>query len=437
MDSASVPLDVSERPVVARITPLQQRLLNVLAALVSLVWLAALRFTLTPKSDDFKQYWQAVMNFRHTGNPYVDVPGSTAPLKGFFYPPLFTYLVQPIGLVDQLLGQVLWYVFNCLAVLGLVALCMYLSRSHSAHRYWGVVLLGVCIAPPTRITLQLGQISILIALAVIGGFALTRRHAWLSGLLLAIASLIRIYPAMLGFYYLLNRSDRRVVWYSIGSGVLLLIGSALIYGVEPYMSFIQFALGSNGYPYTAEHNISFAGFFWRLLEESRFAIPVMQAPQLARILVGISSLLVVGMCLWCSRATASDQQRQLQFGIWLCGMMLISTSNGYYTLVLLLLPLLSVVRYLETTNDRVVRNTTILATLLVCVPPGWSANLPEVSLFVHVGLGQLLLTPSLHGLCLYFWLLTHVLHQVRYKAPGEEIASSLTRHPPAFTHRPH
>lgn len=49
----------------------------------------------------------------------------------------------------------------------LLAVCIRLSRSALARRYWGVLALLLVIAPPTRISLQLGQIGILMALVMI------------------------------------------------------------------------------------------------------------------------------------------------------------------------------------------------------------------------------------------------------------------------------
>lgn len=387
---------------------LRLKLLNYGALVLTIAWFVILRSTLGPDADDFKQYWQAAVNLRSTGDPFVIAAGSATNFAGYFYPPLFTYVVQPIAFFDQLTGQVVWFWINCLALIGVVVICIALSGSQLARRYWGLILLGACIIPPTRLALQLGQISIFVALLLFGSLALVRRYRWLSGFLLALAIHVRIYPMLLALHYLRQRQTRPVVWWAIGFGLVTLIGSVGIYGFGPYQSFISLAR-NNTYPFTAEHNISLAGFFWRLFEDNKYAVPIMHEPRLARMLVGLTSALVIGMCLWTTRSALREEQEQLKFGMWLCAMMLISTTNGYYSLVLLLLPLLSIVRYLESSAHRSIGTSTAIATLLICIPPGWSTYFPSVHTFVHTGWGQLLLAPSLYGLCMYLVVLGYVV----------------------------
>lgn len=377
-------------------------LLNGAALLLVIGWFFFVRSTLTPASDDFKQYWQAAVNLWQTGDPYIAAPGQAVVHSGFYYPPIFVYIVQPIAWFDQLSGQVFWYWLNALALLALVWLCIVVSGSTLARRYWGLVLLGMCLAPPTWINLQLGQISFYIALLLIGCFALVRQRPALAGLCLTLASLFRIYPMLLGGYFLLRRSWRVALW-SVVSGVLLLALS-LIYGVGPYASFVSRTLAPNTvYPFAAEHNISLYGFFNRLFKPGLFtAAPLADLPWTVWPLTIAGSLIVLMLCVWAGRDTVPPA---LSFSLWLCGMMLLSTTNGYYALVLLLFPLLSMLRSLESTPDTRVRALLIVATTLVCVPPGWTIMHPALYQFTHAGWGLLLLTPSLYGLLLYFGLL--------------------------------
>jgi hypothetical protein len=122
---------------------------------------------------------------------------------------------------------------------------------------------------------------------------------------------------------------------------------------------------------------------------------------------------VLAVCVWASRAAAGALGEQLRFGVWLCGMMLLSPSNGAYTFVVLLMPLLAVLRYLELNNDRRIRAWLIVGTALVCWPPAWTDWNPWLYNTLHVRFGLLLLTPAIYGLVIYVGLLAYLVRSER------------------------
>lgn len=378
----------------------RRSILNAVALALACGWLLLVSQTLDPAIDDFERYWQAAVDLRQAGDPYVT-------RADYFYPPFFVYLMQPFGSLEHEQGQWVWFGVNCVALGGFIALCIRLSRSELARHFWGVVALGMAVAPPTRLTLQLGQISLVLALAVAGMVVLERRYAPLSGLLLALASLVRLNPAFLGLYYFLRR-PRSVAWWSIGMGVALVALSLLVYGPTHYESYFDTIVRSNvdrqgAYPYAADHNISLFGFWSRMFTLNRHAVPLLDAPLLAYLLTALSSLGVLGLCLWVGRREPGSGGALPGFGVWLCGMMLLLPTNGYYNLVILLLPLLAVVRHLEhphpsrASQTSRVRVWLVLAAALVCVPPGWTSAHPWLHTSLHTGWGLFALTPSFYG----------------------------------------
>lgn len=397
--------------------------INRWAVLLALGWWSLIGLTLDPAVDDFARYWQAAVDFLRYGDPYVT-------RLDYFYPPFFVYLVQPFGLLQHQHGQWIWFILNSCVLCGFIILCIKESAGYWVHRYWGVVVLGTMLAPPTRLSLQLGQVSIMVALMLVGVFMLARRRSLGAGALLAIASLIRINPAFMSIYYLFHR-PRAVAWWSIVSGVLLLSVSLMLYGTHPYISYVNTIVWQNIdqkgiYPFAAEHNISLAGFWYRLLSTSRHALPLADMPLLAQMLTLITGLIVFGICVIVvrqplsipqhplpGRETAHNTTSLLQFSVWLCGMLLLWPTNGYYNLIILLLPLLAIIHHLEHHPSRTIRNWLIVATALVCIPPGWSNVHPVLYNSMHTEWGLLLLTPSLYGLCLYIGILACCVKQVR------------------------
>jgi hypothetical protein len=391
-------------------------MVNTVALVLALCWLALLSFTLTPVIDDFKQYWLAAVNLVRSGDPYAT--GS-----GYFYPPLFAYLIQPVAFIGQHTGQWLWFGFNSLLLGGFIFLCIMISQSRLARQYWGIVVLLMVIVPSVRITLQLGQVSILLAVMVVASFALSRRNTPLAGLLLSLISLIRLNPALLGFYYLVRRHFKMVAWCAIMA--LVLVGlSLLAYGVTPYLSYFD-AIQRNVYPYAADHNISLFGFWSRLLSTSRYAVPLMHAPLLAIVLTACTSLGVFSVCAWFSRGAADDTGELLMFSLWLCGMMLLWPTNGFYNLLILLLPFLASLHHLEEYPDRRVRLWLVVATALVCIPPRWTHMHPVLYTTAHTGWGLLFLTPALYGVGMYMGILAWL---VRWRQAN--VTHTMTHHGP-------
>jgi alpha-1,2-mannosyltransferase len=397
--------------------------INLVALAVALGWYGLIGTTLTLDSNDFGIYRKGVVSLGQSGDPYLPISGQnteTAIENDYIYPPLLAYLLQPFGLLDERSAQLLWFGLNGLMLGGLIALSIWLSDSELARRYWGLVALGTLIAPPTRLGLQLGQIGILLALMILGSLALARRNAPLSGFLLALASLIKLYPAFLGLYLALRRLKREL-WWSVVAALVICGVSILVYGLTPYLTYIQRLREANYFPYGAEFNTSVYGFWYRLFVPNHFGIVVADLPQLAALLALASSFAVIGLCFWAGMQAGSHLEAQLQQGVWLCAMLLLSPLNGVYNLVLLLLPALVMLRYLEQSPDRAVRNWLVFATILIWVRPLWSTWWPRLDNFVHIGWGLILLTPPFYGLLIYLALLVILARRLR----GAQLARPL------------
>ncbi|GAB4196735.1 MAG: hypothetical protein OHK0022_14490 [Roseiflexaceae bacterium] len=396
------------------LTDARRRLLNGAALLLALLWLVALALTITPESD-YQYYWSSARRFLEDGQLYElhpDVPVSALPegdpIRGkYIYPPVFTYLIQPLGLLDYPTSLWVWLALNAGFLAGFVWLCVQISGATLAWRLWGPLILLVLIAPPVRLSFQLGQLSLLLALMLAGTLALERRPL-IAATLLALISWFRIYPALMGLYYLLDRRYALVRW-CILAGLAIFGVSLLIYGLEPYQSFLQNILLQYPYPYAAEHNISLFGFWSRLLTDNPYTRAPLQLPELAVLLNGLSSLALLGWCALLTRRAGPQADRRLLFCLWSCVMLLLSPTNGYYNLVLALLPLLLLLRTLEQRPDPAMRNWLVLGSALLCIPPTWTDGLPLLYNSLHTGWGVLALTPSLYGLLIYTWLLGRLM----------------------------
>lgn len=371
-------------------------LLNGAALALTLLWLGVLFTLLQPGPDDFRTYWQGAANLAAGGDPYrLAQPGPDGNGTGYFYPPLFAFLIQPLAWLDYETAQRLWFGLNALALLAMVALCIRVSGSVLAARHWGVVTLLFAVFVPTRLNLQLGQIALFMGLAMIVPAARLARPA-ASGALLALAVATRVFPGLLALPMLLWRETRSLAWaLAWGLAVTGLLLSA--HGWAPFRAFLSIA-GDAGlpYPFQADHNVSFFGFVSRLLAPGDYtAAPLADLPWLVVPLTLALSGLAVGATL---AATWRCTDRALGVAAWLCALMLVSPTNGSYTLCLLLLPALTLLRHYERLRAPWIRSGLAFCALLCNLPPTWTLASPALYLATHGGAGLLMVTPQLYGL---------------------------------------
>ncbi len=392
----------------------RRRLLNRAALLLALLWLLALVLTTSPDSD-YQYYWSGARAFLEYGDSYrlhPDIPAAALPADDpsramYLYPPVFAYLAQPLALLDYPSSLWVWFALNVVFLVGFVWLCVRVSGLALARQLWGPLALVALLIPPTRLSLQLGQLSLLVALMLTAALALEHRPR-LAGALLAMVSWFKLYPALLGLHFLIGRRYALLRW-SLAAGLAIGAISLLLFGPEPYRRFADSVLQGFRYPYAAEHNISLFGFWSRLLTDNLYTRAPLDLPGLALGLSAASSLALLGWCTLASRRAGPQADQRLLFCLWLCVMMLLTPSNGYYNLVLALLPLLLMLRALEQRPDPRARAWLAAGSGLLCIPPTWTDGLPLLYNGLHVGWGILALTPSLYGLLIYVWLLARLM----------------------------
>ncbi len=223
----------SEPPSTRSTTSMSQPLtfspLNLGALCIAMLTLVALSFAITPSSDDFKHYWQASIDLRRSGDPYAqrDPASSGIPIDpptnikrdDYIYPPMLAILMQPLGLLPLEQAQLLWLWINAALLGALIACAVRMVYSPLIRRYWGVIALLVLLAPPTSTNLLIGQLGICMGLLTIAAVLLASKSSWWAGFVLALAGLIKIYPAVTALAYLFQR--RSVLIWTILGGALM------------------------------------------------------------------------------------------------------------------------------------------------------------------------------------------------------------------------
>lgn len=131
------------------------------------------------------------------------------------HPPTVFLFVAPIAFLPWGLAAMLW----AWAMLGLLG-CTFRMYGMSWQAAWG----WTCIAffwPP--ILTSLGQITIIWLFGWAIGYHYSRRHSWVSGLGIGVASLTKLVPILMVACFVSNKKRWHVLW-----GLLLVWGIALV-----------------------------------------------------------------------------------------------------------------------------------------------------------------------------------------------------------------
>jgi len=395
----------ASRPATA-LSPRLVRAANLCGLLLAALLLFTFATSLGEGADDSTQYRQAALNLLRSGDPYATTPSTDwdlAPPNP--NPPLLAYLLLPAATLPQPTFRLVWFVLNSAALATLLALCLRAVGAPQLTRLWGLLAAGVLCWPAAYLCLSMGQLGIILALLAVLSFVLAAARPAAAGAALATGAAIKLYPGLLGLYYLL-RGPRRPLWWAAVWGAVLLAVPLVISGLPPYENYLRKVLLGDFYPYAAEFNISLNGLWNRLFTANAYFKPIADLPALASALTLVSAVAVLVLCL--QTAGARDQLGNLiAFAAWLCAMQLLTPLNGYYNLPALIFPFLVLCRCLGRYPALLPTLTLAFATALLFFPPGWNRGLPWLDQALAQGPGLLFLAPSLYGALLYLLLLRY------------------------------
>jgi len=162
----------------------------------------------------------ADINFNGPGHPYVHLP-------------LLAYMLSPLARIGSfpIASQVLT-VANVLATLGIVWFAAKIFDNRLLRPApLAAILLVVTVSEPLRYSLFLGQTTPLVLFAMVYAIHLSRQgHPVPAGILLALATAIKITPVIVALYWLWNRRQRRSAMTFAVSMALIIAASVLLVG---------------------------------------------------------------------------------------------------------------------------------------------------------------------------------------------------------------
>lgn len=160
--------------------------------------------------------WDGVDLFRHSR---------------FLYPPLVATLFRPVARLPYAVAKVAWMTVSLLALAGSLVLVMRIAGVRPTGNVALATWLVALIFHPLLTFLERGQIDTITMLLISGGLALmvTRRRDALGGLLIALATLLKLHTVLVIPFLVLRKRWRVLAGYAAG-GVLLLVLSLVLNG---------------------------------------------------------------------------------------------------------------------------------------------------------------------------------------------------------------
>jgi hypothetical protein len=297
----------------------------------------------------------------HTGlQPYVPfncfsggIHGPSTNLEYDTHPPFSLLFLFGWSLLPLKPATMLWGVW-CLV--GYAASGFFLLRELGWGTLRNVALftIGSILWLPFLYSEQLLNLGQTLTLLVVGAWILERqRQDALSGVLIGLAGLLKLWPAGLLLYSLIFRRWRQ----AISGGITFVLGillTLLVPGIQAYRGYLGPVQQNEQIAVPSDVNVSVVALVARPLTGIPGALPPLipgvELPTgvlLGEIFAAMVLLGGIGLIWWCTRYTSSKSTAWLSYGLLVTLLLLIFPVNPFWGQVSLILPLATTIAALR------------------------------------------------------------------------------------------
>jgi hypothetical protein len=247
--------------------------------------------------------------------------------------------IAPIASLSPLTAKRCWLVINLL----LLGFAGFLLHRMTTLGLWPIAVLTFLAVGPLQAHFLFGQLHILVlVLLVLSLWLYLKDWPIVSGLLLALAAAVKIYPILFVFYYI-RKKQWRVVAGLMGGVAVLSVLAVYLFGLEVNMIYVLQVLprimhGDSIDPYNLNWS-SFTAVFHRLFlfEPELNPHPFTMLPLAYAVLQAITQALLWIPLLWLlTPGRASSAREMLEYAAYIASLLLLSTNPGTYHYVALI-----------------------------------------------------------------------------------------------------
>ena len=365
----------------------------VLATLVTIfMWRGFVPAWNTPSSD-FQDYYLAARLYRQGYSleqiydwtwiqRQKDHAGMEGPVVAFALLTPFSLLpVLPFSSLPPLLAKRGWLLLN-LVLLGLSAYLLRRMSRLSARRL--AILIFLAITPLRSNFIQGQEYVLLLFLFTASAWFYFEKRPLASGLTLAVAGALKIYPSLFLIFFVRKKQWRAAAGI-FGASIAIWLLSAHLFGFETVRTYLvdvlPWPLRAEGQdPYNIHWN-SFSGVLHRLFvaEPELNPHPVAHLPALYAVLQPICQGLIFVPFVWSMGSSQADAGREkLLWGTFVAMLLLLSTNPASYDFTALILTAALAVGALMGAGRARAAATVVALYALVCFPLSrWVAGSPS------------------------------------------------------------
>ncbi len=344
--------------------------------------------------SDFARYRQVVLDIQNHQNPYDN------PTTDLTYPPTAFFLFFTVGLIPTRIAEIVWTLISWSALIGTLFILLNIIESKISWFHYFLVYSFAMSAFPVKFTLGMGQVNLILLLLISLCFLFYRqkRH-YAAGIVLAIASAIKLTPIILIIFFLKKRALKVVMSTGITLFVLMLL-AVLFFGFNLTDQYFREILPSiptvgNGMYY----NQALTGFLARLHIANTYAWYIQ---------ISVFTLLIAISFILTKPYGKSPVIECMEYGLFITAMLIGNGFSWQHHFVMLIIPYTALFTALLNKNRKpaTVFSLVLISYLLVAY------NIKIPSLFT--GFSILLLSHVLYGsVLLYFLLVAFLSNQKR------------------------
>ncbi len=324
--------------------------------------------------------------------------------RPYIYPPPLAIMIIPLALLAPEPATLMWFWMNVALLILSTMLIIRMLELHSSRIYAVALLIGALVSYPVIFSIFVGQVNVLLLmLLVLAWFFARRGTELLAAIMIATASLIKIFPLCIALYFLW-KGRYRIFLYTLAALIVLIAVSVAAVGVDPHVTYVNSVLPTQ---FLKSHplNQSLSGFIARILPADQHnALLVWRLFSLSA-----STLLVILTVLLIPPGGRNWEGLDLEISLVVISMLLVSTVSWVGTLTLLIIPYAVAAKHLADGSCRNVRP--LLAATLLSLLAVMSHRLVETSIVlgptVHVS--PWLLSMPTYGMiilwCTIAWML--------------------------------
>lgn len=304
------------------------------------------------------EFYQWSAELRGGGDPW-NLDPSYRPPAGVIhrgdcnYPPVFLRAFEPLTLMSPVAAYWVWQAILILSLLGATIVLLRELEPGAEFRVYALALGAVLILPEVHGSLYESEPTLMLLALLAAAWIWDRRdRSWSAGLMLALATLLKIYPGLAGGYFLARRR-----WATLGWAIAFAIAGLLISGVSNQERFISAGVFHSVWLtddnwLRNDRSIATLSNLRALLDWINGAALPSSALPLWYGLTAAFDILLICPALYLTARSRDDRELEAPcFGLWLAAAIMISPiAWGHY--LPLLIPLFLSVAVLMTRRPR-------------------------------------------------------------------------------------